>query len=133
MVKALKGKLVDETPCELGGEPGRELTIEIPKTVAAGDAVGRARISLMGRRLYELIAVQPAAEAKTVDRFFASFKPAARPVATTEVAAQDGKPDSKRRSTSSRRRPPSRRPWVRSGRSSARPTRRSRPTSPATR
>jgi hypothetical protein len=97
LVKGLKGKLVEEKPCELGGAPARELKIEIPKTVVAGGAMGWARISLMDRKLYELIAVQSATEAKNgaapVETFFDSFKTSDKPSAAPKVAAKDSKPE----------------------------------------
>jgi hypothetical protein len=99
VVKGLKGKLVEETPCELGGAPARELKIEIPKTVVAGGAVGRARISLFDRKLYELIAVQTSTEAKSgaapFDDFFASFKTSDKPADTPKVAAKETKTEAK--------------------------------------
>jgi hypothetical protein len=94
LIKIQKGKLIDESPTELQGMTGRELKVEIPKTVVAGGAVARARVLLMGRWLYEIVAVQSTAEAKAhagdVDNFFASFAVTAKPAATAKPA--DTKP-----------------------------------------
>jgi hypothetical protein len=95
VVKTLKGKLIDESPTDLNGSTGRELKIEIPKSVMAGGASGRARIYVIGPRLYEVIAVQSTAEshlnAAEVDQFFASFKPTKTPATTSEAATKKAK------------------------------------------
>ncbi len=90
-VAQLKGKLQDEKPLDLAGFPARELTIEVPRSVVAGGATGKARLALIGARLYQVIAVQPLQRSKPeeADAFLASFAYAgkATPPAAVAVAA----------------------------------------------
>lgn len=97
VISQTRGELKEEAPATLGDNPGRELSIEIPKKVVAGGAAARARIYVVGGRLYTLVATVPAARADAmadeVNGFFDSFRPtgmegeAKATVATTEKPA----------------------------------------------
>ncbi len=60
-----KCKAAEERPIALGDAAGCEFRFEIPKQIVAGGAVGRARVFLAGKRLYEIVAVQSNADAQT--------------------------------------------------------------------
>jgi hypothetical protein len=77
-LKNAKGKLLSETTISLEGIPGRELKIE----TAVGPSI--ARIYLANLRLYQIVAVVPAAAAgsdavaRDTAKFLSSFKVIAR-------------------------------------------------------
>ena len=80
LVTQSKGDLKDEKEITLGEFPGKDVTIDIPKKVMAGGATETARVYVVAGRLYELVAVVPAAKADSlteeVNSFLDSFKPA---------------------------------------------------------
>jgi hypothetical protein len=92
VVKSLKGTLTGET----SRDGARELKIEIPKAIVAGGANARARIQMIGNRLYEVVAVQSSIESKMqsadVDRFFLSFQPAGKIDGELRVEVDDTPP-----------------------------------------
>src|SRR5262249_20758516 len=89
-VKAVKGKLAEERAMSFDGLFGRELKVEVPRSVVAGGALVRARIFVGGARLYELSAVMPSKQAilsaKELDAFFASFKVTGKPPASKDAS-----------------------------------------------
>jgi hypothetical protein len=93
-VKSLKGKVNDEKSSDQGGVSARELKIEVPKSYMAGGALGRARISLIDRKLYLVVAVQSTTDAqktpRAVEDFFASFKSTVKPAAAKVAAKFEG-------------------------------------------
>lgn len=102
VVAQARGKLGEDRPVTSGDVPGREFRFEIPRQVAAGGAVGRARVFLAGKRVYEVVAVQSTADA-TVDpggpgRFLDSFRIKGvrqAPIAAREARKEPGGSGSK--------------------------------------
>lgn len=72
MVSAVKGQIVSEMPISLGNYPGLQVEIE----VNAQHAHARARLYVVGKRLYELISVAEGDRPISPDttRFFESFR-----------------------------------------------------------
>lgn len=58
----------------ISGNAGRQVTAEVPESAVAGGAALRARVYLVGTKLYEVIAVVPKAEADAAARFLDSFE-----------------------------------------------------------
>jgi hypothetical protein len=71
-VATTQGKLLSELIIDMAGNPGREVKIGI----AGGKATVRAKILLVGNRLYQIIAVTPMEDsyAPQVRRFLDSFR-----------------------------------------------------------
>ncbi len=69
-VAAVKGKLVSEMPISLGNYPGIQLEVEAPRRYI------QARVYVVGRRVYQLLAVAPIGKPipPETDRFFRSFR-----------------------------------------------------------
>jgi hypothetical protein len=67
----MKGKVVGEGDVKLGAHAGREIRIEVD-----GRSLFRARVFLVGTRLYQVVYFGPkgAATSKEVDRYLDSFK-----------------------------------------------------------
>ncbi|MBX6314389.1 MAG: hypothetical protein IRY99_15970 [Isosphaeraceae bacterium] len=76
VVKVAQGRLLLEKPITLGRHPGRELTIEVPLGDHPKAGLQHCRIFLVGRRVYELIAVTPKEMPATeeIEAFFRSFR-----------------------------------------------------------
>ncbi len=70
-VRNIKGKLTSEKDVKVAGEPGREIQIEAP-----GLGIYRARLVIIGDRLYQLVVAGPEeiARSKDADKFLDSFK-----------------------------------------------------------
>ena len=68
----LGGRLVSEKPIKLGRFEGRELLIEVPRQ----DRLFRARVYLVGNRLYQTVLFGPpkAVRSKEAQRYLDSFK-----------------------------------------------------------
>jgi hypothetical protein len=68
----MRGKVASEKEIKLGDHPGREIQID----VKGGELRFRARVFLVGTRLYQVVAFGPkeAITSKEADKFFESFK-----------------------------------------------------------
>jgi hypothetical protein len=79
LVASAGGELVHEGVESLRGNPGRSVEISIGDDRVAGGGVMRARIYIIGQRLYQLVAAAPAGEQGAVEseHFFTSFQPRA--------------------------------------------------------
>jgi hypothetical protein len=76
-VQNVNGTVVDEKPIELSGYPGLEIAIELPADASAPDgAMYRARLYLIGNRLYQVIyvALKPADNPDDYQKLFDSFQ-----------------------------------------------------------
>ncbi len=72
-VRNVRGKLVSDKAITLGEHQGREIQFEADNP--AGKIVGRARLYLVGNRLYQLLVVGQGAEAlEQSGKFFGSFR-----------------------------------------------------------
>jgi hypothetical protein len=71
-VANMEGKLAKEKDIKLGDHPGREVLID----VAGGKRLFRARVYLVGQRLYQVVVfgTKEAATSKDADKFLDSFK-----------------------------------------------------------
>lgn len=71
-VANLEGKLASEKDIKLGKHPGREIRIDVAK----GKQLFRARVYLVGQRLYQVIVLgtPETATSKEADQFLDSFK-----------------------------------------------------------
>jgi hypothetical protein len=71
-VANMEGKLATEKDIKLGEHSGREIQIE----VAGGSRLFRARVFLVGQRLYQVVVfgTKESASSKDTDKFFDSFK-----------------------------------------------------------
>lgn len=94
----VRGKLGQDRAIEAGGTPGREFRFEIPRQVAAGGAVGLARVFLKGKQVFQVVAIQSSSDASVrpgelaafLDSFrFTGARPAA--VAPRAVAGKESK------------------------------------------
>jgi hypothetical protein len=67
----LSGKLATEKDIKLGDHPGRETLIDV-----SGKAMFRAKVYLVGRRMYQVVMVgsKEAVSSKDAEKFFDSFK-----------------------------------------------------------
>ena len=87
-----RGEVKEAAEASMGGGPGKELRIEVPGKVVAGGAVTRARILIVGGRLYEVVATVPTAKeaemAEDVGRFFDSFTPSKSRMATAAAESK---------------------------------------------
>lgn len=74
-VSNVNGKLVLESKVSLDGNPGREIVIDA-KTGAGQDATVKARIYLVGSRLYQVMVIGPKGQISSadMDEFLQSFK-----------------------------------------------------------
>lgn len=70
----MKGELVSKAEITLDEYPGREFTVRVPSD--GPDAIYRARLFLVGNRLYQIMVVVPKGEEndETVTRFLESFQ-----------------------------------------------------------
>jgi hypothetical protein len=75
-VEASKGTLLSGTRLNLGRHPGREFTAEVPLGDEPKAGRLRCRIFLVGRRVYQIIAITPKADsnARAIEDYFKSFK-----------------------------------------------------------
>ena len=76
VVDSASGRLVSKQTIYVSGRPGRQLEADVPESVVPGGASLKARIYLVGPRLYELVAVVPKSEAAgpATGRFLDSFE-----------------------------------------------------------
>jgi hypothetical protein len=95
ILKELRGDLANEAKSVREGGLQRDLTIKIPESASPGGAAARARILLVGNRLFELIAVQPLPARKVddeaVETFLSSFKRAAPSRLSAKSAQEETK------------------------------------------
>lgn len=77
-VSISKGKLLSDKRIALGRWQGREFRAEVPLAGESRGGLLKGRIYLVGKRVYQLMAVEPksrvAAHSKQIDAFFSSFK-----------------------------------------------------------
>jgi hypothetical protein len=78
-LQAIRAMPATTTPVDLEGHPGRAFESPIPRSVMAGGGIVKGRVYLVGKRLFELTAVQPEsgpnALPEEADVFLSSFKP----------------------------------------------------------
>jgi hypothetical protein len=83
LIQTVKGAPATPSPIELEGHPGRAFESTIPRNVMAGGGILKGRVYLVGNRLFELTAVQPAggpsARPQDADAFLEAFKPTELP------------------------------------------------------
>jgi hypothetical protein len=89
-VREKKGSLVDERDVVVDDQPGRDITIESPRTRESPATVHQVRMVLARGRLYQLMAVSPkdraAAAEQFITRFFRSFRLNASPAELSQAA-----------------------------------------------
>lgn len=75
-LESSKGTLLSSGRVALGRNPGREFTAEVPLGDEPKAGHLRCRIFLVGRRIYQVMAIAPKTEAtsKAIDDYFKSFK-----------------------------------------------------------
>ncbi|MEO6808254.1 MAG: hypothetical protein ABI353_03990 [Isosphaeraceae bacterium] len=66
----------EQEPAKLGEHPGRSIRFEAQSAEVPGKGLGRARVYLVGGRLYQLVAVGPESKVKpeSFDQFLESFQ-----------------------------------------------------------
>jgi hypothetical protein len=78
MVNNIGGTLVSEQKVFLKGYAGREIVATVVLDETTGEAIVKARIYMVGSRLYQIVVVSPAGEgavsAESIDAFLKSFK-----------------------------------------------------------
>jgi hypothetical protein len=76
VIASSKGRLISDKRITLKKNPGREFRASVPIGDDKKAGIMKARVYLVGRRVYQVMAIAPKDEAgsKAIDGFFASFK-----------------------------------------------------------